>query len=166
MSELATDPLTLGHTAISLIAIALGLLVLGQMLVGQYCRLMTGLFLVFTILTSATGFFFTQTGAQPTPGQLIGAISLVLLAVALYALYGRALSGVWRTAYIVTSLVALWFNILILVIQTFIKIPALHGLDPGNPPAGLLFTSIQGVVVLAFLVAGWTAVKHFRPSLN
>jgi hypothetical protein len=166
MSELATDPLTLGHTAITLIAIALGFLVLGQMLVGQYCRLLTGLFLVFTVLTSATGFLFTQTGAQPTPGQIIGAISLVLLALALYALYGRALSGGWRATYIVTSLVALWFNMLVLVIQTFVKIPALHALDPGNPPAGLLFTGTQGVVLVAFLLAGWTALKHFRPSLN
>lgn len=166
MSELATDPLTLGHTAISLIAIALGLLVLGQMLVGQYCRLLTGLFLVLTVLTSATGFLFTQSGPQPTPGQIIGAISLALLALALLALYGKALSGVWRATYIVTSLVALWFNILILVIQTFVKIPALHALDPGNPPAGLLFTSIQGVVLIAFLAAGWIALKQFRPSLN
>jgi hypothetical protein len=166
MSELATDPLTLGHTAITLIAIALGLLVLGQMLVGQYCSLLTALFLVFTVLTSATGFLFTQTGPQPTPAQLIGAISLVMLAVALYALYGRALAGVWRAIYIVTSLVALWFNVAILVIQTFVKIPALHALDPGNPPAGLLFSGAQGALLIAFLLAGWISVKHFRPTLN
>jgi hypothetical protein len=124
------------------------------MLVGQYCRLLTGLFLTFTILTSATGFLFTQAGAQPTPGQVIGAISLVLLVLALYALYGRKLAGGWRTAYVVTSLVALWFNVLILVIQTFVKIPSLHAIAPGNPPSGPLFALVQGVVLVAFLAAG------------
>jgi hypothetical protein len=166
MTELATDPLTLGHTAISLLAIALGLLVLGQMLVGQYCRLLTGLFLALTILTSATGFLFTQTGPQPTPGQTIGAVSLLLLAAALYALYGRRLAGRWRTTYVVTSLIALWFNVAILVIQTFTKIPALHAIAPGNPPSGPLFTGTQGMILVAFLVAGWIASRQFRPNLG
>lgn len=165
MTELATDPLTLGHTAITLIAIALGLLVLGQMMAGQYCRALTGLFLAFTVLTSATGFLFHQSGAQPTPAQLTGVISLILLAVALYALYGRKLGGGWRTAYVITGTLALWLNMAILVIQTFIKIPALHALDPGNPPAGPLFAATQGTVLVAFVAAGWISVRRFRPLI-
>lgn len=165
MTELSLDPLTLGHTAITLIAIALGLLALGQMLTGAYCRAVTGLFLLFTILTSVTGYFFHQTGAQPTPGQVIGAISLLLLAVAVYALYGRKLARAWRPAYVVSSVIALWFNVVILVIQTFVKIPALHAAAPGNPPSGPLFTAVQGAVLVAFLVAGWISAKNFRPII-
>ena len=166
MTELATDPLTLGHTAISLVAIALGLLVLGQMLVGRHCGRLAALFLGFTVLTSATGFLFAQAGAQPTPGQIIGALSLLLMAAALYALYGRKLAGPWRAAYVVTSLLALWFNVLVLVIQTFVKIPALRAIAPGNPPSGPLFTSVQGVVLIAFLAAGWMSLKQFKPTLD
>jgi len=165
MTDLATDPLTLRHTTITLIAIALGLMTLGQMMVGRYCRALTGLFLLFTVLTSATGYLFRQTGAQPTPAQLVGAISLLLLAVAIYGLYARALAGAWRGVFVISSVAAIWFNVGILVIQTFVKIPALHAIAPGNPPAGPLFVAVQAAVLAAFVAAGWIAVERFRPIL-
>src|ERR1700722_6009669 len=108
MPHLAMDPLTLGHTAITFIAIALGLMVLGQMLTSQYCRALTAGFLLFTVLTSATGYLFHQSGAQPTPAQIVGAISLIDQAVALYALYGKHLIGAWRPVYVITALFALY----------------------------------------------------------
>ena len=130
MTQLATDPLTLGHTAISLVAIVTGLMVLAAMLKGRTPVGLTGIFLTLTVLTSVTGFLFHN--SHVTPGQVVGGISLVILAVALFALYGRHLAGRWRTAYVVTAVAALYLNVFVLVIQSFIKVPALHALVPGN----------------------------------
>jgi hypothetical protein len=157
MTQLATDPLTLFHTAISLAAIAAGLLALAAMLKGQTPVTLTGVFLGLTVLTSVTGFLFHND--KVTPGMVVGAISLIVLAVALFALYGRHLAGRWRTAYVITATLALYLNVFVLVIQSFIKVPPLHALAPSIPPAGPVFATVQGVVLLAFLVAGWKAVK-------
>ena len=160
MTQLATDPLTLGHTAISLVAIVTGLMVLAAMLKGQTPVALTGIFLTLTVLTSVTGFLFHN--EHVTPGQVVGGISLVILAVALFALYGRHLAGRWRTAFVITATLALYLNVFVLVIQSFIKIPALHGLAPSIPPSGPVFGAVQGVVLIAFLLAGWRAVKAGR----
>ena len=157
MTQLATDPLTLVHLALSLAAILTGLAVLAAMLKGRMHVTLTGIFLALTVLTSVTGFLFHNTTI--TPGMIIGGISLLVLAVALFALYGRHLAGRWRTAFVVTATFALYLNVFVLVIQSFIKIPALHGLAPGIPPSGPAFGAVQGVVLIGFLLAGWRAVK-------
>jgi hypothetical protein len=160
MTTLATDPLTLVHLAISLAAIVTGLPVLAAMLKGRTPVTLTGIFLGLTVLTSATGFLFHNTSV--TPGMIIGAVSLVVLAIALFALYGRHLAGRWRAAYAVTATLALYLNVFVLVIQSFIKIPALHALAPSIPPAGPVFGAVQGVVLIVFVAAGWLAVKAGR----
>ncbi len=157
MTQLAMDPLTLVHLAISLAAILAGFAVLAAMLKGRMPVTLTGIFLALTVLTSVTGFLFHNTTV--TPGMIVGAISLVVLAVALFALYGRRLTGRWRTAFVVTATFALYLNVFVLVIQSFIKIPALHALAPSIPPSGPVFGAVQGVVLIAFLLAGWRAVK-------
>jgi len=70
----------------------------------------------------------------------------------------------WRTAYVITAILALYLNVFVLVIQSFIKIPALHALAPAVPPAGPVFGAVQGVVLIAFLAAGWLAVKAGRAA--
>jgi hypothetical protein len=160
MTTLATDPLTLVHLAISLAAIVTGLPVLAAMLKGRTPVTLTGIFLGLTVLTSATGFLFHNSSV--TPGMIIGAVSLVVLAIALFALYGRHLAGRWRAAYAVTATLALYLNVFVLVIQSFIKIPALHALAPSIPPAGPVFGAVQGVVLIVFVAAGWLAVKAGR----
>jgi hypothetical protein len=157
MTALATDPLTLVHLAISLAAIATGLPVLAAMIKGRNPVTLTGIFLGLTVLTSITGYLFHN--ASVTPGMIIGALSLLVLAVALFALYGRRLTGRWRTAYAVTATLALYLNVFVLVIQSFIKIPPLHALSPSIPPAGPLFGAVQAIVLIVFIVAGWRAVK-------
>jgi hypothetical protein len=160
MTTLATDPLTLVHLAISLAAIATGLPVLAAMLKGQTPVTLTGIFLGLTVLTSVTGFLFHND--KVTPGMVIGAISLIVLAVALFALYGQHLAGRWRPVYVITATLALYLNVFVLVTQSFIKVPPLHALVPAIPPAGPIFGAMQGVVLLAFVVAGWRAVKAGR----
>jgi hypothetical protein len=160
MTTLATDPLTLVHLAISLAAIVIGLPVLAAMLKGRTPVTLTGIFLGLTVLTSVTGFLFHNTSV--TPGMIIGAVSLLVLAIALFALYGRHLAGRWRAAYAVTATLALYLNVLVLVTQSFIKIPALHALAPSIPPTGPVFGAVQGVVLIVFIAAGWLAVKAGR----
>ena len=162
MTQLTTDPLTLGHTAISLAAIVTGLMVLAAMLKGRTPVRLTGIFLTLTVLTSVTGFLFHND--HVTPGQIVGAISLVILAVALFAIYGRRLAGRWRTAYVVTAVAALYLNVFVLVIQSFIKVPALHALVPTVPPTGPVFGGVQAVMLVAFILAAWLAIRAGRTA--
>ena len=98
-----------------------------------------------------------------TPAYFIGALSLVLLAIACIALYGMKLSGSWRWIYVVTAMISLYLNVFVLVIQSFLKIGPLHELAPGNPPSGLAFAIVQGVVLVFFVIMAIRAVKRFRP---
>jgi len=119
----------------------------------------TLVFLGFTAATSLTGFGFPFHGVDPA--IIVGIISLVVLAVAIAARYAFHLAGAWRWIYAVTAVIALYFNVFVLVAQSFLKIPALHALAPKGtePPFGIA----QGVVLLAFIVAGVLAVRRFRP---
>jgi len=152
---------TMVHVIISLIGIVSGIIVMFGMLGSQRQPGLTAIFLLFTILTSATGFLFPFT--QLLPSHMIGILSLVLLAIACLALYGMKLSGAWRWIYAVTALLSLYFNVFVLVIQSFLKIPALTALAPGNPPSGPVFAVVQGLVLLFFIVVIVGAVKRFRP---
>ena len=93
-----------------------------------------------------------------------GILSLVLLAVACIALYGMRLSGVWRPVYVVTAMASLYLNVFVLIIQAFLKVPELHALAPGEPPAGPVFAVVQGIVLLFFVLAIIGAWRRFRPE--
>jgi hypothetical protein len=153
---------TLVHVVISLIAIVVGILVMIGMLGGQKLPAFTAIFLLFTTLTSATGFLFPVT--QLLPSHVIGIISLVLLALACIALYGRTLAGPWRSIFVVTALLSLYLNVFVLVIQSFLKIPALTAIAPGNPPTGPVFAVVQGLVLVVFAVLIFGAFRRFKPA--
>ena len=150
------------HVIISLIGIVAGLIVMFGMLGSNRRPGLTAIFLLFTILTSATGFLFPFNGV--TPGIIIGALSLLLLAIACIALYAMKLSGAWRWIYVLTALLSLYFNVFVLVIQSFLKIPALTALAPGNPPSGPVFAVVQGLVLVFFVIMMIGAVRRFRPA--
>lgn len=151
---------TLVHILISLIGILSGLVVVGGWLAGREYARLTALFLGMTILTSATGFFFPLKGFTPAVG--VGILSLILLAVAVFALYGRKLAGGWRKTYVITAIAALYFNFFVLVAQMFQKVPALKELAPTQtePPFG----AAQAIVFALFLALGLAAAKNFRAS--
>ena len=86
-----------------------------------------------------------------------------LLAIACIALYGMKLSGAWRWIYVLTALISLYFNVFVLAIQSFLKIPALTALAPGNPPSGPVFAVVQGVVLVLFVLFIIGAIRRFRP---
>jgi hypothetical protein len=144
---------TLIHVVISLIGIASGLVVIYGFLTGKRLGAWNALFLVMTILTSVTGFFFPFHGV--TPGIVVGVISLVVLAVAVLAWQKK-----WAKTYIITATIAEFFNVLVLIVQSFMKIPALHALAPkGTEP----ITAVAKVVALVlFVVLAWVAVRRGR----
>jgi hypothetical protein len=146
---------------ISLIGIVSGIVVLFGLLGSHRMPGWTALFLLTTILTSATGFGFPFT--QLLPSHMIGILSLVLLAIACIALYGMKLTGAWRWIYAVTAMIALYLNIFVLIIQGFLKIPALTALAPGNPPSGPVFAVVQGLVLVVFVIVIVGTVRRFRP---
>jgi hypothetical protein len=149
------------HVIISLVGIVSGLIVMFGLLGSNQMPGMTALFLLTTILTSATGFLFPF--EKLLPSHIIAIISLVLLAIACIALYAMKLSGSWRWIYVVTAMISLYFNVFVLVIQSFLKIPALTALAPGNPPSGPVFAVVQGIVLVFFALVIIGAVRRFRP---
>ncbi len=161
MLGLSLPAFTLLHVVISLIAIAAGLVVMFGMLGSKALPGLTAIFLLFTILTSVTGFMFPFT--ELLPSHVVGIISLVLLAIACFALYGQKLSGVWRPVYVVTAMISLYLNVFVLVIQSFLKVPALHALAPSVPPSGPVFGAVQGIVLVFFAIVIIGIWRRFKP---
>jgi hypothetical protein len=151
---------TLIHVIISLIGIGSGLIVLFGMFGGKQFDGLTALFLVTTALTSLTGLGFPF--EHITPGIILAILSLLILALTIPARYSFRMAGKWRAIYVVTAVIALYFNCVALVGQSFLKIPALHALAPtGHEPP---FAIAEGILLVLFIGAGTLAVKKFHPS--
>jgi hypothetical protein len=149
---------TLLHVIISLIGIFSGLVVLFGLLSAKHLDGWTKWFLITTVLTSATGFFFPFHGFTPAIG--VGIISLLVLAVAIYARYPRQLAGHWRWIYVVTAVIALYFNVFVAVVQAFEKVPALKVMAPTQTEPSFKLTQL--VVLALFVVLGIVAAIRFR----
>jgi len=148
------------HVAISLVGIVSGLIVLFGILGGERLDGLTSLFLFTTALTSITGFGFPF--AHLEPPHIVGIVSLVVLLLAILARYKFHLAGKWRAIYVITAVMALYFNFFVLVVQGFLKVPALHALAPNGNEAP--FVIVQGIVLVLFIVLGVLAVKRFHPQ--
>ena len=147
------------HVIISLIGIVSGIVVMFGLLGSSRKTGWTALFLLTTVLTSATGFLFPFTTLLPS--HMVGILSLGLLVIACIALYGMKLSGAWRWIYVVTALVSFYLNVFVLIIQGFLKVDALKALAPTQtePP----FVVIQGIVIGFFVLVIIGASRRFRP---
>jgi len=151
---------TLLHLVISLIAIGSGLIAVGGMFASHRLPVTTALFLLTTVLTSVTGFLFPIHGF--TPGLGVGIISCVILLIALYAYCGKRLTDAWRWIYVVTAIAALYFNIVVLIVQSFQKVAALTALAPtqSEPP----FLIAQIAMMAIFILIAIVALIKFRPA--
>jgi hypothetical protein len=151
------DTLTLVHVVLSLIGISSGFVVVYGLLTAKRLDAWTALFLATTVATSVTGFLFPF--HKFLPSHAIGILSLVVLAIAIFARYVRHLAGGWRRAYVITAVIALYFNVFVLIAQAFMKVPALKALAPtqSEPP----FLIAQLVCLVLFVVLGIGAAKRF-----
>jgi hypothetical protein len=162
---LGLSTFVLVHVVISVIAIVAGFVVMAGMIGSRQRPGWTALFLLLTILTSATGFLIPPLVSDKLlPSHIIGALSLLVLAIACLALYGQKLAGPWRWVYVVTALLAQYLNVFVLVIQSFLKIGPLHALAPSIPPSEPPFAVLQGIVLVFFIVFIIGAVRRFKPA--
>ncbi len=148
------------HVAVSLIGIATGFAVIAGFLNSKLLNGWTAAFLATTVATSATGFLFPFKGV--TPGIIFGLISLPLLTVAIYARYPKHLEGPWRLIYILTAFLAQYLNFVVLIVQSFQKIPTLHDLAPNQNEAP--FLAAQLVSLVAFVALGYFSIVKFHPT--
>ena len=157
---MSTATYTLLHVLISVVGIGSGLMVMYGFLTSKRWDGMNAIFLVTTILTSATGFGFPF--EHLLPSHKVAIISLVILAIALPARYLFHMAGGWRKVYVITSAIALYLNVFVLVVQAFLKQPSLHALAPeGKEPPFLI---AQIIVLVIFIVLTILAVKKFHPE--
>ena len=146
------------HVLISLIGIGTGLVVLFGLIAGRRLEGWTAAFLGTTVATSVTGFGFPF--EHVLPSHVVGVISVVVLTAAIAARYAFRLRGAWRRVYVVTASLALYLNVFVGVVQSFLKVPALRALAPRQtePP----FVLSQGIVLVLFVVLGIVAAIRFR----
>ena len=149
---------TLIHVIISLAGIGSGFIVMFGLLNSKRLDGWTAIFLTTTILTSVTGFFFPFEGLKPS--YILAGISLVVLAVAIWARYSRHLQGGARRTYILTAALALYLNCFVGVVQAFAKVPALHALAPTQKEAP--FVAAQLAVLAIFIWLTVLAAKRFH----
>jgi hypothetical protein len=152
---------TLIHVAISLVGIASGFVVMYGLLTGRRLNGWTTLFLVTTVATSVTGFFFPFHGFTPAIG--VGILSLLVLAVVIFARYTRHLGGAWRWIYVLGAVLSLYLNVFVLIVQAFQKIPALKALAPtqSEPP---FFVTQLIAIALFIALAIFAAIRfHIEP---
>lgn len=149
---------TLIHVVLSLVGIIAGLIVVGGLMAGIRFDGWTGVYLVTTVLTNVTGFGFPF--ATLLPSHIVGGVSLVVLAVAIAARYWKHLTGAWRWIFVVTTVLALYLNIFVLLVQLFQKIPALIAVAPTQKEPAFVVTHL--FVLLLFVWLGRAAVKGFR----
>ncbi|WP_377299803.1 hypothetical protein [Rhizobium sp. SGZ-381] len=154
--------LTLFHVLVSLVAIVAGAGLIRRLIANGRERIFAQWFLVTMAITLVTGFLFPFNGI--TPAINVGILCTIILLVTLYARYRAKLAGFWRPVYVAGVTLLMFFNTLVLIIQSFQKIGPLHALAPlGNEPAIL---ACQVILLLASLAAGILGVLRFRPSLS
>lgn len=154
---LSVPTFTLLHVILSLIGIGAGIVVFWGLVQNDRLPAWTGVFLLTTVLTSVTGFFFHSKAFGPP--HIFGVISLIVLAAALVARYRFDLRGGWRSVYVLGALIALYLNCVVGIIQFFQKFAFLRPLAPtqSEPP----FLAAQLATLALFLVFGFLAVRRF-----
>ena len=157
---MSTADFTLIHVIISVIAIVSGFIVLGGMYGAERLPGWTALFLLTTALTGITGFFFPNT--KLTPGQIFGALTLIVMVPTLVALYGFQLRGAWRWIYAGGAVIVLYLNIFVLIAQLFAKVAVLQPLAPTQSEPPFLITEF--IVLAIFVVLGILALVKFHPE--
>ena len=152
--------LTFVHVLLSLIGILAGLVIMFGLLTSKPLNGWTAVFIWSTVATSVTGFLFPF--HRFLPSHAVGIISLIVLAAAIYALYGRHLAGAWRRVYAVMAMIALYLNVFVLIAQLFAKVPALKALAPTQTETP--FKEAQLAALIAFVILTILAAIKFHPE--
>jgi hypothetical protein len=150
--------LTVSHVLISLVGLGAGFVVIWGLLNNKRLDRSTALFLVTTIATSVSGFLFPVD--RVTPGHILGVLSLGILGAAVAARYHGHLASGWRPTYVVSAVTAQYLNFVVLVVQLFQKVPALHTLAPTQTEPAFAITQL--VTLFAFVGVGVLTTVRFQ----
>ena len=138
------------HVLISLIGIFTGFVVMFGLLGGKRLDGWTKWFLITTVATTVTGFFFPFHGF--TPAINLGIISSFVLAITIFARCGKHLIGAWRWIYVIGALLALYFNVFVGIVQSFQKVPALKAIAPTQTEPPFAITQLVTLVIFVVLI--------------
>ncbi len=152
--------LTLVHVVLSLIGIGSGLVVVFGLITRKQLKGWTALFLTTTIATSVTGFLFPV--HKFLPSHAVGILSLIVLALAVFAFYERRLAGAWRRIYVIGAVIALYLNVFVLIVQLFQKVPALRAMAPTQSEPAFKITQL--IVLTVFIVLCIAVAMKFRDT--
>jgi len=167
---LSVAAFTLVHVIITLIVIASGFIVVFGLIGSHRLPKLTALFWLTTVLTSITGFMFFLAPTQAkmiTPAAGTGIVATVVFLIALFALYARHLYGKWRWIYVIATVISLYLNVFVLIVQSFEKIKLINPAAPmvGPPfaaPTDFQFAVAQSVALVIFVMLGLVAAIRFR----
>lgn len=152
-------PLGAIHTAISLVAVAAGIIALVRDKQITPRNTVGKVYIVTTVLTCLTGFFIFQHGGFGKPHAL-GIITLVVLGVAAVAgytkLYGRASRYIETVAYSLTF----FFHLIPGITETSTRLPPGAPLASGPDAPGLQIAA--AVLFVAFLIGAYLQVRMLR----
>jgi hypothetical protein len=140
---------TFFHVVLSLIGIVAGFVVVYGLLASKRLDGWTMVFLTTTVATSVTGFLFPFHKFLPSHG--VGILSLVVLAIAILARYRFHLAGGWRLTYVISAVLALYFNVFVLIVQLFLKVPSLLAMAPTQSEPPFQVTQLFALVVFVAL---------------
>jgi len=153
---------TLFHTALSLIQLVSGIVVVLALMKSQDGGTWMPVYLLSGIATSVTGFLFPFNGFLPS--HAFGVLSLILFAVILLARYGFHLTGVWRWIFTASLVLTVYLDAFVAVVQAFLKIPFLHALAPTGSETP--FAVAQVVVLILFVWFGIAASRAYHPAVR
>ena len=150
------------HLAVCFLALVAGARVLVSLCGGRRQPTWEAVLLSSTALISLTGFPLASPPGTPTPdpARVLGVIELLVVLVAALAVYVGHLANAWRGIYVVTIVLAVYFNVFVAVAQAFMKFGFLHALAPtGKEPPFLI---AQLVTLALFILIGVTAFRRYR----
>ncbi len=152
---------TLFHVLLSLVGIGSGFVVVYGLLASKRLDGWTKVFLITTIATSVTGYFFPA--HKFTPGHAVGILSLIALSLATLARYRFQLVGGWRRTYVITAVIALYFNVFVLIVQLFEKVPSLKELAPTQSETPFKIAQATALLIFAALTIRAAMKFHAEP---
>jgi hypothetical protein len=159
---ISSSAFTVLHVVLSLVGIGAGMVVLRGLVANRLYTRLNLIFLVTTALTDLTGFAFPN--SHITPAIVLGILSSIALAIASAAIYWFHLAGKWRSTFVVSAMIGLYFNVFVLVVQMFRHVPFLTQVDPNQsgPPFGIAQLAVLALFVWLTVVA----VRGFRGERN
>ena len=152
---------TLFHVLLSLVGIGSGFVVVYGLLASKRLDGWTKVFLITTIATSVTGYFFPA--HKFTPGHAVGILSLIALSLATLARYRFQLVGGRRRTYVITAVIALYFNVFVLIVQLFEKVPSLKELAPTQSETPFKIAQATALLIFAVLTIRAAMKFHAEP---